>query len=774
MPGQLAWLAGRAYGAKCCAIQFQNTISEDNMAIAADIQQQVYDLLSRSSSLSFVTVDQESAGRIALTPGQRVAAEVVGVLPNNRTQVRVGGERFNLDLPMTVRLGQTLEMTFVSEDPRSTFAIARQGGISPPVSLSDASRLLSLLISNEQIIDPKLRSSLQNIGDMLRRSSGEAGVLANLLDEALTYGTLREAVKASPETPGDSMQEPGDKQAPTQPGIRQPTPDQARLSAFESNAAQILRNIAYGSRFILAEAVNQPQIPLPLLPGEEVNAVVVGTLPGGRTFVQVAGTALELVLPRTVMSGELLRLTYISSQPKPTFAIPRTQPEVSPGSLSEAGRWLSVLEHVEGGVSDQQMYVLDRLNTVLKSLPPDSPAFTAILDEAITYQTVMQAQKAAEQSASAAMLSSVGQVPLTAGNGIVLSDDMAKLLQAVIKGNRLTLLESLSQQAASAGFTPGQQLKGEVLAALGGGRFTVQVAEQILEFVMPKGIRRGDMINLFFISEEPHITFLMTRFGKSGDSRVSDTGRWLSGFLGMAADRLPPQATIGILRTLLSSPPADASLVGQMLQEGLRESGLFYESHLARWFGGEYRLDDLLKEPQGKLSSRLLHPAETRQTQENAADLLARTSVRGASTEALEAAFKKAGSSLPHEGIADQRALPIVNEQLATLQNGQHVFRGDLFPGQPMEWTVAERDAHRNRSGVRERTWETSVGITLPQLGPINVRLVLDGTRISLDLRAEDNEVVALLDAGRARLSEQLEAAGLTPADMNIRYAAPR
>lgn len=741
------------------------------MAIAGDIQQQVYDLLSRSSGLSFITADQEGGGRIGLIPGQRIIAEVLENLPNNRTQVRVGSERFNLDLPMAVRSGQNLEMTFVSEDPRATFAIARQGGAQPPVTLSDASRLLSLLISSEQVLDPRLRSSLQNIGDMLRRSSGQAGVLANLLDEALTYDTLRENVKAATQTPGDAMRESGNKQTSGQPqaGTRPLTPDQVRLAAFESNAAQILKNIAQNSRFVLVEAATLPQSPLPLLPGEVVNAVVTGTLPGGRTFLQVAGTPLELVLPRAVQPGELLRLTYIAADPKPTFALPRLAPELAPGALSEAGRWLSVLEHLEGGVSDQQMRVLERLNTVLKSLPPDSPAYTAILDEAITYQTVMRTQTATEQ-ASAALLQA-GQAPLPAGNGIVLTDDMAKLLQAVIKGNRLALLESLNQQAVPTGLVPGQQLKGEVLAALGGGRYMVQVAGQALEFMMPKGTQRGEMVNLFFIAEEPQVTFLMTRFGGAGDARVSQTGRWLSGFLGAAAEQLAPQATIAILRTLLSSPPTDASQVGRMLQQGLRESGLFYESHLARWFGGDYPLEELLKEPQGQLSPRLAQAAL--QPPGGAPDAPVPTALKAATAEVMENLFRKAGSSLSPEGIADQRALPVVSEQLSALQSGQHLFRGDLFPGQPMEWAVVERDVGRNDAGGRERSWETSLAISLPRLGPIAVRLVLDGQRISVDLQAENSGVLAELNGGRSRLAEQLEAAGLTPADLTVRHVAP-
>lgn len=740
------------------------------MAIAADIQQQVYDLLSRASNISFVSADQETGTQVGLTPGQQVSAEVLTTLPNNLTQVRIGSGRYNLDLPVPVRPGQTLEMTFVSSDPRSTFAITRRSGVTPPVTLSDASRLLSLLVSNEQIAEPGTRSSLQSIGDMLRRSSGESEVLANLLDEVLTYGAIREGGKEPSQAPGDSIRKPGGEQVTDSPdGAHQLSRNQTRLAAFESNAAQILKNIAQNSRFILIEAANLPVTPLPFLPGDEVDATIVGTLPGARAFVQIAGSTFELSLPRTVQTGEILRLTYVSSQPKPTFAIPRPQPDASPAFLSEAGRWLSVLEHSAGGVSGQQTYVLERLNTVLKSLPPNSPAFTAIQDEAITYQTVMRGRIDSDRSAEAqASLLTAQQAPDIPGNGIILSDDMAKLLQAVIKGNRLALLEALNQQAMPTGLIPGQHLKGEVLAALGGGRFMVQVAGQTLEFTMPKGIKRGDMVNLFFITEEPRSTFLMARFGRPGDSRVSDTGRWLSGFLGAAQERISTQATLSILRTLLSAPPSDAAQVGKTLQQGLRESGLFYESHLARWFGGEYALEDLLKEPQGRLSPRILHASVNNR---GSAEELVQASVKTGSTDVMEAMFKRAGTSMSHEGIADQRTLPIVREQLSVLQDGQLMFRGDLFPGQRLEWSVAEREAHRNESGERERTWETSVNLSLPRLGQIGVKLSLDGNRLSMDIRPEDAGTGPFLETGRAVLTEQLEAAGLTPVEIVIKNA---
>ncbi len=771
------------------------------MPINTDIQQQVFDLLSKASNLSFVSADREAGTRLGLTltPGQRVTAEVLQTLANNRVQVQIGPERFNLDLPMQVRAGQNLEMTFVSAEPRSTFAITRQGVPAPAVTLSDASRLLGLMVGGEQSVDPALRQSLQSISSMLRRTSGEAGVLANLMDEALVY--TPQPTRPQPTTSGGTLlPQSGQATPPTSEGAAPKTaqtvtvlgtpqqaiakalsPDQLRLAAFESNASQILQHIARSSRSFLVESTNQPVTPLPLLPGQEVDGAVLGTLPGNRAFVSVAGTTLEMVMPRAVQTDEILRLTFISAQPKPLFAIPRVVPESTPGILSEAGRWLSVLEHNQGGVSNQQMFVLERLNTVLKSLPPDSPAFIAFKDEAATYGSILQKRPPSEQAAQtdqskltapAALAVTSLQNPVQQGNGIVLNDDMAKLLQALIKGNRLALLESLNQQAMPTTIAPGQHLKGEVLASLGGGRFMLQVADQTVELSMPKGTARGERVNLFFISNEPHATFLLARFGRAGDAKVSETGRWLSSFLGATAEQLPAQATLGILKTLLAEPPVDSTRVGHMLQQGLRDSGLFYESHLARWFGGDYPLESLLREPQGQLS-RLKQPLPPQMPLSPQAEELARATMKTGSLDVMEAMVKRAGISQLHEGVADQRLLPVVHEQLTALQNNQVLFRGDLFPGQRMEWSVNERDAHRNKQGGQERSWDTSLQINLPRLGAVKAKLKLDGTRVSVEFRTGESTSAEVLKTGRAGLAEQLEAAGLMPGEIGIHHDTP-
>jgi hypothetical protein len=570
-------------------------------------------------------------------------------------------------------------------------------------------------------------------------------VLANLMDEALTYGALPGGESAV--TRGNTVT------IPLARGVV--TPEQARLAAFESSASQILLQIARTSRFALIEAVNSPVVPLTLLPGQEVEAAVQGTLPGGRAFVSVAGTALELVLPRGVQDREILRLTFISSDPRPTFAMARPAPGTSQEGVSDAGRWLSGLVQSGGELSSQQRFVLERLTTVLKSLPPDSPAYTAIQDEAITYQPLLDVGQR--------------QGALQQGGGMAPGSDVARLLLALTQGNRLALVEALNPQTGGALFFAGQQLKGEVLSSLGAGIFMLRVAGQMLEISMPKGTRTGDLVRLFFITDSPRMTFLMTRFGLPGDSKVSETGRWLSGFLHAAAENVPPRETLGILRILLSGPPTDGELVSGMLRQGLRESGLFYESHLARWFGGEFHLEELLREPQGRLSrlnqSMVAMPSPERQGRgEPPAEM------KEATLEAMESAFQRAGRVMGHEDVADQRTLPLLREQLESLQSGQLLFRGELFAGQPLEWSVAEREARRNREGGQERAWETTLRLDLPRLGRVAAHLTLDGARVAIGLRAGDSSTVELLEKGQGKLVEQLQAAGLEAAEIGVRH----
>lgn len=711
------------------------------MAIANDLQQQVYDLLSRSSNLSIVTAEPATGGvqALSLSPGQRVMAEVTGQAQAGRVPVRIGAQQLNLELSLQVRQGQNLELTFVGSDPRPTFALARPGVPSPPVNLTDASRLLSLLVANEELLgDPRMRSSLQSIGDLLRRSSGDTSVLANFLDEFLTYrADGRTAVVSTGQVPDQSGQQVADGQGRTPGSLA----GQVGRS-FEDVASRLLLNLAQQARFTLVDVANQPLHPLPLKPGDEATALVQGQFPGGRALVQLAGESLELLLPRPVQQGELLRLTLVSQQPRMVFALQGQALADQSAAVSDAARWLSTMVRNETGQGEMQQAVLGRLQQVISSLPPGSPALAAIMDEAMIYG-------ATPYLTSSALLGQAGG-RVAAKN----DDEVLKLLQALMQGNRMALVEPQADTGQRLPLQVGQQVRGEVLQNLENGRVMIQVAGQNLEALLPKGVRPGDGLNLFFVGNNPP-AFLLVRYGKGGDALVSETGRWVSTLLGMQNRSVPLQEGLGILKALLQGAPADPAQLEQQLARGLRESGLFYESHLARWFSGDYSLEDLLREPQGRLSAQLQQAQAT--------------ALRQTAAEQMEAAFKQRAGLLP-EGAADARLMPVIKEQLACLQTGQLLFQGELFPGQQMEWRVTEREADGQHE-QQDRPWETAISLALPGLGALEASLTLSGSRLSVQVAAGQPATVQLLDDGRQELADQLAAAGLDLQSLVVSHA---
>jgi len=244
-------------------------------------------------------------------------------------------------------------------------------------------------------------------------------------------------------------------------------------------------------------------------------------------------------------------------------------------------------------------------------------------------------------------------------------------------------------------------------------------------------------------------------------------GRWLGTLQELPREQNSTSGMAGVLRTILGEPPSDAARTSQMLAQALKQSGLFYESHLGRWFGDNYPLEELLKEPQGQLSTlkQLLVPG--------AAQALLDNNQQINLPEERSAVLPSAGTRSPAaETAVDPRALPLVQDQLATLQSNQLLFRGNLFPGQPMEWSIQEREQHRNRSGAEERSWDTTLSLDLPRLGEINARLTLDGGRIKLQVTAADETSVATLELGKGKLVDQLAGAGLVAEEIRIQHEA--
>ena len=153
------------------------------MLVNDEIQRQVLPILARSTVVPATEVQQRAGPLLQLNPGQQVKAEIVANLPNNLYLARIAGEMFKLEIPLNVQPGETMEMTFLSADPRITFQILRPEGGGESVSLSSMGKWLSSVARDA----PSLPLEL---GSLLESPAQGSALLGERLKAALTQGGL--------------------------------------------------------------------------------------------------------------------------------------------------------------------------------------------------------------------------------------------------------------------------------------------------------------------------------------------------------------------------------------------------------------------------------------------------------------------------------------------------------------------------------------------------------------------------------------------------------
>jgi len=153
------------------------------MFINDETQKQVLPILAKTTVAPTVEAQQRASALLQLNPGQQVKAEIIANLPNSLYLARVAGEMYKLEIPLNVQPGETLEMTFVSADPRITFQVLRPDGGGESVKLSSMGRWLSDVMKNAPSL-PVLQ------GTLLEDPAQAATLLAPRLKAALTQTGL--------------------------------------------------------------------------------------------------------------------------------------------------------------------------------------------------------------------------------------------------------------------------------------------------------------------------------------------------------------------------------------------------------------------------------------------------------------------------------------------------------------------------------------------------------------------------------------------------------
>ena len=330
-----------------------------------------------------------------------------------------------------------------------------------------------------------------------------------------------------------------------------------------------------------------------------------------------------------------------------------------------------------------------------------------------------------------------------------------------------SLLASLAGRTVTA-LVLGRADDGHGIVDIGGKRLTVQAdlpapgTSVSLKFAgMPGTALAANPANLSRIGSLPLATLggnLAANEAPGTDSFVALGAGARS--LGRFADTPLTPLALGKVAANIEAPAEWSTALAKML----RESGNFYEAHLAAWTRGRYPLEDIRQEPQaaGGRPAALAAPAGGALT---AQDLNAANAGR-------ELPLLPAAASSQAQGVPEELR-PVLREQLHTLETQTMPFSIESWPGQRADLVIGreEQDQNGARGSGEASGWKTDLKLHLPQLGRIGATLTLNGDRLWLDLSAPAGSAALMDEAGTA-LTNALHAAGISLVRTRIHDAA--
>lgn len=232
----------------------------------------------------------------------------------------------------------------------------------------------------------------------------------------------------------------------------------------------------------------------------------------------------------------------------------------------------------------------------------------------------------------------------------------------------------------------------------------------------------------------------------------------------------PPNVLTSVSTQAALSPSHQAlNALANLLTQGLRttvqQSGMFYESQLARFsFGQLSELPLLQQQPQNQIASQTTAEAATSQQNQNKA---ASSSTNTGSQQATHPATALTEPELAHQGL--------IRQQLEVLAAQQFWWRGEAWPHAPFEWMI-QREQEREGTTSQHppapsEQWHSTLRMHLGGLGDIEFDISLQDNQLALHIRAADT--AATLKPHIQQLNERLESHGLLIKQLNLSSLPP-
>lgn len=294
-----------------------------------------------------------------------------------------------------------------------------------------------------------------------------------------------------------------------------------------------------------------------------------------------------------------------------------------------------------------------------------------------------------------------------------------------------------------------------------------------MTFSLPQGASPGETLKLVVVQQTPQ-AIIARPLETTPQPRLSNTGQIISQ---LASGQLgkTEAAPLNANRPILPGPSTNAAQIAPALARALSESGVFYEAHQAQWISGRLPLEQLLREPQAKLSPQPDSPAPKNTAEGAQTPPLAKETAQMSLTAkpGTKPDLSQAQANNPQQGTQDTKQdsltqlvprpiAPLVMQQLDSLISQQLGWQGILWPGQTLHWTidVPEREASGTEAEAPE-DWKTTLKVSMPQLGDVQASLHLNAAGLTLRIDASRAETVERLENGIDALANTLDGLGI-------------
>jgi hypothetical protein len=350
-------------------------------------------------------------------------------------------------------------------------------------------------------------------------------------------------------------------------------------------------------------------------------------------------------------------------------------------------------------------------------------------------------------------------------------DGIARL-RLLVDSARLPVIAAARDREV-APLQPGQAVEAKVEQQTASG-YLVSVRGRTYEFTLADEASPGDTLKLVYVDDQPRPTFALLKIERGatpGEAALSNAGKLLSALRDPGTAE-QSRVTMRAGAPIFAGTPPAAPQAAATLRQALSLCGLFYESHQAQWAMGARSMAQLRQEPQGRLPP-LPQPAGATASfvKVSPPDAVATGDAPFKSAAPAHADAEPARPAMP----VHPDTFPIVREQLSVLESGQIIWRGEAWPGQPMDWEVGEQADAERSCGEADRCWSTSLALHLPHVGNVEARIDLRAGIANLRITADSPEHARLLLAHSAELSAGFEAAGVALAGLAVHHesAAP-